>query len=474
MELAREFIKNSKEFRRLGDLVAFESRPGRWLGFHSLNLEVAELTPEAWETLAQPLDNLEIFSKLKSWNLEQNPNVKPGASTKNQDPATTKKQPHSVRSLTLNVNQICNLHCAYCAAGGDGTFGDPVVRLSVEKTLPQLRFFLEKVPAGESFRITFLGGEPLLALEGLKLVSQFAQELAQTRGIQISFTVVTNGTLFTAQTVEQLCKMKADITISIDGPAEINDVHRPSKAASISTTASVEKGLPLLLARKSELGTIGMSGTFGAHNLELHKAWQYYRQWPIDWFDFTYDHQETSSEISQKFLSELSRVGKEAFLIGGESELRKIKTFNNFYELLDQQQRVENFCGAGKSFLMIDARNNVYTCPWVVGDRKEIVGQGAQLFQNELDKYADSLIEKNNCQSCWARFLCGGGCMYMHKNKTGSKHQVDENFCDRQRSLVAQSLSFYADSRAVEEAADDATEETTAEAMEASSVVEFV
>lgn len=436
MQIAQRVTKKTADIRRLGDIFAFESRPGHWLGYHARNLEVAILSPESWEALVKPLDNPEAFSQLKAWDQEVNPQVKSGRMTQ------------SVRSLTLNVNQICNLHCSYCAAGGDGTFGDPVVKMAMDKTLPQLGFFLNKVPAGEKFRITFLGGEPLLYPQGIDLVASYAQSIAQARGFKMDFTVVTNGTLFTAHNIELLASIKAHITISIDGPAEINDLHRPSKSTQ-SSTGMVEKGLPGLLSRKNELSSIGMSGTFGRHNLELEKAWHYYRQWNLDWYDFTYDHQEKASDVSQLFTEKLLSIAEQAFALGGEHELRKIKYFDNIFQQLDQQQRVENFCGAGKSFLMIDAKNNIYTCPWVVGDKKEIVGAGEQLFEKQLQDYSENLVDKNNCQSCWARFICGGGCMFMHKNKTGNKHTVDDNFCQRTRTLIAEALDFYQQSRAL-------------------------
>jgi uncharacterized protein len=426
---------NLNKIRRLGDIIAFESGAGKWLGYHARNLEIAQISPETWNSFVQPLDNPEAFSQLKNWDQEQNVSVKSG------------KAKAEVRSLTLNVNQICNLHCAYCAAGGDGTYGEPVVKMAVEKTLPQLRFFLSKLSRTDRFNITFLGGEPLLYLEGLELISEYALKMSKEVGFQISFCIVTNGTLFTEASVALLKKIKCNITISMDGPAEINDVVRPSKNKNQSATAMIEKGLSILLKEKESLGSIGFSGTFGKYNLELKKAWDYYRSWNIDWFEFAYDHKETSAETSQQFTENMIEVADAAFKLGGEHELRKIRYFDNFFNLLDQQQRVENFCGAGRSYLMIDAKNNIYTCQWDVGDKTEQVGVNVQLDSEKLAKYGDSLVEKNNCQSCWARFLCGGGCMYIHKNNTGSKHKVDDNFCNRTKSLILQTLKMYETAR---------------------------
>jgi len=47
-----------------------------------------------------------------------------------------------------------------------------------------------------NFIVTFVGGEPLMYPEGMQLVAEHVQEIAQQRGIQTRFRVVTNGTLF--------------------------------------------------------------------------------------------------------------------------------------------------------------------------------------------------------------------------------------------------------------------------------------
>jgi len=407
-------------------------------GFHLENLEVAAISPEAETALAflkssataraEGLD--EALEELKAWNGSINQNVKPG--TLHFGP----------RSITINVTQVCNLHCTYCAAGGDGTFGDPIKKISVEKTIPQLKAFLERVPEGRKFHITFLGGEPLLYPEGIALLAEYVKSTAKERSISSSFTVVTNGTLFSPANIELLAKLKANLIISVDGPPELNDRTRPT-ASGRGVTLKVIEGIELLLQRKSELGTVELSGVFGQQNQDLMAAYEFYSQFSVDHMDFTYDHLETSAEVSEQYTARLLAVASRAFQENGEAGLRKIKTFDRIFELLDKQQQVQNYCGAGKSFFMIDARNQIYTCPWVAGDSKEVVGVGSELWVDKLKAYEAPLTELNQCGSCWARNLCGGGCMFIHKNKTGSKHKVDDNFCNRTRLLIAQGIMYY-------------------------------
>src|SRR5690606_32544526 len=120
------------ELRRLKDILAVKAADGSLVAFHARNLEVAQISEEAWRDL-QVFDGMEpseSLQELKSWEAEESSQVQ------------TSKLDFGIRFLTLNVTQICNLHCHYCAAGGDGTFGDAVAKISIEKTLPQIKYFL--------------------------------------------------------------------------------------------------------------------------------------------------------------------------------------------------------------------------------------------------------------------------------------------------------------------------------------------
>jgi uncharacterized protein len=407
------------------------------VGFHGRNLEVAALSEEAWQSLElrqQPEqlseDLREALADLQTWNSEENPLARDSSSQ------------FGIRTLTLNVNQICNLQCVYCAAGGNGTYGDPVKKISIEKTLPQLKWLIEKTLAGEKFSINFLGGEPLLYPAAIRMLAEYATDVANDKGVQLNLGMTTNGTLITPDVVELLTRFKFNITISLDGPPEINDRVRPTKNGE-SSTALILSGLKLLLEAKSKLGYLRFGGVFGCNNSDVVKAYEFYRQYPVDIYSFNYDATERSAEVSESFTEGMLAIAAMAVEAGGEDALRKIEFFDRLFSRLDSQTRLKNYCGAGKSYLVMDAKNQFFTCPWDVNDLSERVGEDTQLDESKLKPYQNAINDKTDCRRCWARFLCGGGCSYMHKNKTGHKDQVDTNFCIRTRSLIAQGLVYY-------------------------------
>lgn len=433
------------DLRRFQDIIAVQTNDGI-IAYHSRNLEVAELSPEAYEQMAKinlrtsgiPFAQLnadEAAASLTGWQQEDNLDVKSGHIE------------FGIKSLTVNVTQVCNLKCVYCAAGGDGTYGDPVNRINVEKTLPQLKFFLEKLKDGSTFSLSFVGGEPLLYPEAIRLIYDYVMLQTAGRNIRSRFMITTNGTLITDKVLDILRAMKIHITVSLDGESTINDQVRPSKDGRSSTALTVD-GIKKLVGIKSNLASLGIAGVYSAKNLEVKKSYLFFKSLGVDWFEFNFSYTEKDMAAQTEYLSQMKEIAQLAWDAGGEAEFRRIKAFNLYFQTLDSQQRIENFCGAGKTFLMIDAKNQLYTCPWVVGEKDEIVGIGASLDLEKLDKYQKPLIELNNCQTCWARFLCGGGCMYIHREHSGDKHKKDELFCERTRSLILLAIMYYKRARA--------------------------
>ena len=439
------------EIRRYKNLIAVKMTPDQdhslaasnIVGFHSSQMEVATVSAEAFSEMT-PIDmsrsdipnlfvghNAEAQEQIKNWNQE------------NQFEGRSGDLVFGVRSITINVTQICNLKCTYCAAGGDGTYGDPVAKISVERTLPQLKFFIEQLKDGQKFTISFVGGEPLLYPEGIKLIYDYVVSLQSSKKFIPIFSLITNATLISDTVRDLLATMKLHITVSLDGPATTNDLARPTKAANGKSTDLTISGIQQLHKIKSSLASLGLSAVISENNLDVVSCYSFFKTLQPDWMEFNFNYLGQNQDINKKYIEQMAAVAKLAYQSDTENGLRQIKQFDHYFKLLDDQQRVQNHCGAGKSYLMIDAKNQLYTCPWVVGERSEIVGIDSELNLQSLEKYQKPLIELNNCQTCWAKYLCGGGCMYIHRAHTGDKHKKDNLFCFRTRGLISIALVYY-------------------------------
>lgn len=437
------------ELRRHKEIIAFKAEDESITAFHAYNLEVADISAESFAQMTPipvttgeipdvklPInpEEKEAFEALNDWNSEENPNAKSG------------KLDFGIRSITLNINQICNLKCTYCAAGGDGTYGEPMNKISVEKTLPQLKFFLSQLKPGQRFGVSFVGGEPLLHPEAILAIHNYIFEEANRLQVRPSLQIVTNGTLLTGKTLEIVRSMKVKITFSIDGPKEYNDKARPTKNGQSSTDLTVA-GIKEILSNRGNVVSIGLSAVCSKESPSMLETYKFFETLKPDWCDFTMAYSESSPELQKRFIFELNEIASIAFKSGGEQKLRQIQYFDHKFATLDAQLRIENHCGAGKSYAMIDAKNRMYTCPWDVGKPTEVVGQNEQYDHTKLANYSKSLIELNNCQTCWARHFCGGGCMHINRELTGHKHKKDPMFCERMRSLLLTAIMYYKISR---------------------------
>lgn len=440
------------EIRRFKDIIAIRSPSGigsdEVVAFHASNLEVAELSDEAFAQMA-PIDFLngaipetstisenDAWNELNAWSTEKNPSVKSG------------KLESKIRSLTININQICNLKCQYCAAGGDGSYGEATSSIPIDTTMLQLEYFLKKLMPGDSFAVSFVGGEPLLHTQTLKALYDYIMTTAASLSITPQLKVVTNGTLLTQETLDILRDMKIHLTISFDGVKEKNDLSRSSKDGS-STTDRILSGLAKLQQSRGEIKSINFSSITTADNTDIFENYLFLKQLNPDSMEFVFANDEKSKEAQKKHIEGFEQILRYAWTAGGEKELRKIKTVDNYFNQLDSQQQIENFCGAGKSYLMVDAKNRLYTCVWDANYASEVVGAHTTINDRKISKLSKSLIELNNCQTCWARHLCGGGCMHINRSHTGNKHQKSLLFCERTRSLISLIILYYKLSRAV-------------------------
>ena len=431
------------ETRRHGDLLLIKTPRGQLLGLHSRELEVAQLDSRLWNlnesasgstsvTLSQQLRD-ELSRELSEWQASRSGKDSTGDSL--------------VRSLTVNVAQVCNLACTYCAAGGDGTYGSKTKTPNLEKTEAQISGLLSQLANGDSFTLTFLGGEPLLHPDIIEHLARHTQLMAAGRNLRVRFDIVTNATLVDPARAELLARLKAHVTVSMDGAPEQNDRARVTKSGR-GSSAQVLKGLEELLKVKDRLHSLHVGAVFGRHNLDVVGAWKYLSGLPFQTLKFDFAAETGDETASQIFAEGLSEVMELAYAKGGEGELRRIHVADHLFRSLDEQVRVRNHCLAGKNHLQLDTDGRFSVCQWFVGQKDEDLGGEVRVNEGERHaRFQKDLVDQNNCGTCWARFLCGGGCMSVNKVKTGNKHERDLAFCNRTRHTLLKGIEKYVEAR---------------------------
>lgn len=131
----------------------------------------------------------------------------------------------SLKSLTLQITQQCNLRCSYCPYSGSYYNREHNNRkMSYEMAQKAVDFYINHSYDIPQLQIGFYGGEPLLEFELMKKVIQYIDK--KGFGKKVAYHMTTNATLLTDDVIDYLATKQFSLTISLDGPKEYHDRNR--------------------------------------------------------------------------------------------------------------------------------------------------------------------------------------------------------------------------------------------------------
>src|SRR5262249_16249164 len=132
-------------------------------------------------------------------------------------------------TMVMNVTNQCNLACTYCYEYGedkivDTEHGKKPKFMSEQTARESVDFLLQE--SGRVAHLTFFGGETLLNFPVLQSTVAYGRRRAAELGKTIDFSLTTNATLLKPPIIEFLVENDVGVTISIDGPREMQDKFR--------------------------------------------------------------------------------------------------------------------------------------------------------------------------------------------------------------------------------------------------------
>jgi uncharacterized protein len=208
------------------------------------------------------------------------------------------------KSLTfvLKVVSRCNLDCTYCYVynKGDETWRDrPIVMRAdvMEAALDRIEAWCETT-GQRRVRITFHGGEPLLA--GVARVDRWCRRIRERlSGIaEVEFNLQTNATLIDDDWASVFLEHGIEVGVSIDGPAAIHDASRVDRRGG-GTHERVVRGISVLRERGVWMGALAVIN-FGADSVAIHRHITSLGFGHVNYLlpDFTYD---TVAAVRQRY-----------------------------------------------------------------------------------------------------------------------------------------------------------------------------
>ena len=325
-------------------------------------------------------------------------------------------QPPPIHALSLAIAQKCNLGCTYCYAQ-QGDFGGPAKNMTLATAFQAVDLLVNGAGPGAKLNLAFLGGEPLVNRPVLQAATLHAAEMAGQRGIPITFSITTNGTLVTEEDAVFFETHRFAVTVSLDGPREVHNALRPYKSGNGSFDAIMRRIAPLLSGQRRM--QVSARVTVTPANLELRRTLDQFIDAGFHSVGFSpmlsapTGNGEMQEADLAVMLGQMIDCGRE---FERHSLAGKRYPFANMANAMREIARGTHRpypCGAGAGYLGVSADGDLSACHRFVGD--DAGGMGSLNAGVDLQRQAEWLTERHvhkqePCSSCWARYLCGGGC----------------------------------------------------------------
>jgi uncharacterized protein len=378
----------------------------------------------------------------------QTPQIRPAAALQAGQP---------LPKLVFMVNNFCNLSCRYCYEH-EPVFTQPKKVMSHEIVQSAVSKFFDAF--GAVHTIMFIGGEPTLSPGVIELACQSATEEAAARNQPApQFCMISNGARMDEQTFQIVDKYHIQVTFSIDGPQQVNDLVRirhdgsgattevlanirryhdshPEQTGLECTVTAAHKGAgiavtDLLMFAARDVGVkiphIAAAGLPAGHPLNPYGP-------NAPWMEAGFH--AASEQSVQNLLGALLSDGHY------EPQNGALDYVAGIFESVVRRKGFLTMCPAGTAQLVVDAHGDIYPC-WMFAGKSEFM-MGNILRDDIFNAVALRLlgrIAKNTkdqnpyCSSCYARYVCSA-CMGNNQNATGSIEEMNETFCRTMRDSV--------------------------------------
>ena len=355
--------------------------------------------------------------------------------------ASNLKENAPVKAMCLHVSHDCNLRCKYCFADEGKYHTEKRELMTAETGKRAMDYLVEHSGHRRNLEVDFFGGEPLMNFEVVKEVVEYARELEKKHNKVFRFTVTTNGILLDEKKLEYINENMSNIVLSIDGRKEVNDRMRYRADGS----GSYDKIVPIFqkVAESRNQDNYYVRGTFTRENLDfskdvIHLADLGFKQISIE---PVVCGEETDYSLREE---DLPKIFNEY-----ERRIKEGNGFNFFHFMIDLEEgpciiKRLSGCGCGCEYLAVAPNGDVYPCHQFVGS--EEYKMGSLYDSNGLNKELRSTFEKCNvytkpdCDSCFAKFFCSGGCIANACLINGDMNKPHKLSCQMMKKRVECSL----------------------------------
>ncbi len=328
----------------------------------------------------------------------------------------------SLSFLIKPASSSCNLRCKYCfyhslskdrIVESYGIMSENTLESIVKKALME---------ANPQCTFAFQGGEPTLV--GLGFYKKFIEFEKQynTRNIKINNVFQTNAIFINEEWAEFLYDNNFLVGVSLDGPKDINDLHRIDVEGK-STFNRIMKSIAILDKYKVEYNVLSVvTASVARHG---KKVYDFYKEKGFKYFQFIQcldplnepfgsNKYSLTPEIYGEFLNDIFDKWYKDVLKGDYIDIRY---FSNLISMIAGNRPeacdMSGICSCG---YIIEADGGVYPCDfyvidkWLMGNINDM--NIRDLFYSEAaqDFIKVSANLDHKCRECKWLYICRGGC----------------------------------------------------------------
>lgn len=353
-----------------------------------------------------------------------------------------KNRPTVIKAMCLHIAHDCNLACKYCFAGEGEYCGDRSL-MSFEVGKQAFDFLIANSGTRKNLEVDFFGGEPLMNFEVVKQLVAYAREQEKIHNKNFRFTLTTNGVLLDEEVMDFANKEMYNVVLSLDGRKETNDRMRVSRNGKGSYDLIVSKFKEMVKRRGDKEYYI--RGTYTHYNTDftkdiLHMADLGFTKLAMEPVvaspDAPYALKEEDLPVLfdqyEKLAAEMVRREKNG------------KGFTFFHYMIDLEggpciaKRIAG-CGVGTEYVAVTPWGDLYPCHQFVGDENYLLGNVFDGITNEEVRSRFKMCNiytRPQCNDCFARLYCSGGCSANSYHATGSIEGIYELGCELHRKRV--------------------------------------
>lgn len=359
--------------------------------------------------------------------------------------------------LSYLGDRKCNLACEYCFSDHQKQEPAALSRSEVVK----IADYVTKGNRDLNLHIdNYIGGEPCLEFEMVKQMYYTMFAYHKAYGYDTSFGFLTNGTKLTANQLEWLKKNVPYVGFSLDGDKKTNDAVRHDFAG-CGSYAAVESAIRKMRAMEWPV-EIGVSCVLTANNVNIKDLFIHF----VDELGIknvvikpvrapeTSDIALTTKNIASlkkgyrdlfDFLFKKAKKGDISYL---QTMLMPLDYAGRFFIRTFLEDRVVvKRCGSSEHIFSVGNDARIYACDSFNGTDVGFVADTRTGKINRTYRVPFVTQERFGCDSCWARYLCGGVCQYVQYVNNYEKNSVTSFECELAKFLIEEAICFWTKAR---------------------------